>query len=232
MKKILIFGNLFCFVSLAIAHGGGQDSQGGHFDTSDNTYHCHAPSGCVDLDDVYFTVTDVKDGDTIDVTHLEYTVTVRLLGVDTPETNHPFEPVGFYGPEAKEYTRQRLYGKKVKLSFDHQQKDAFDRLLVYVYLGGVLFNLELVREGYGVADVEHEYEKRNEFVSAQEEAKAQNKGVWSDPNRIDLPIFIATQDSLFRARHGDLDFDGTISISDFLLFVAEFGKTLIDGVYQ
>ena len=92
--------------------------------------------------------------------------------------------------------------------------------------------LELVREGYGVADVEHEYEKRNEFVSAQEEAKAQNKGVWRDPNRIALPILTATQDSLFRARHGDLDFDGTISISDFLLFVAEFGKTLIDGVYQ
>ena len=77
MKKVLIFGYLFCSFSLAIAHGGGQDSQGGHFDTSDNTYHCHAPSGCVDLDDVYFTVTDVKDGDTIDVTHLEYTVTVR-----------------------------------------------------------------------------------------------------------------------------------------------------------
>ncbi len=50
MKKILILGTLFGFVSLAIAHGGGQDSQGGHFDTSDNTYHCHAPSGCVGLD--------------------------------------------------------------------------------------------------------------------------------------------------------------------------------------
>ena len=34
MKKILIFGNLLCFFSLALAHGGGQDSQGGHFDTS------------------------------------------------------------------------------------------------------------------------------------------------------------------------------------------------------
>ena len=34
MKKILIFGSLFCSFSLAIAHGGGQDSQGGHFDTS------------------------------------------------------------------------------------------------------------------------------------------------------------------------------------------------------
>ena len=60
MKKVLIFGYLFCSFSLAMAHGGGQDSQGGHFDTSDNTYHCHAPSGCVDLDDVYFTVTDVN----------------------------------------------------------------------------------------------------------------------------------------------------------------------------
>ncbi len=54
------------------------------------------------------TVTDTVDGDTVVVRFRDgRTETVRLLGIDTPETHHPTKPVGCYGPEASDYTHAR-----------------------------------------------------------------------------------------------------------------------------
>jgi micrococcal nuclease len=51
-----------------------------------------------------YRVVQVFDGDTIVVQRGEYRDTIRLLGVDTPETHHPTKPVQCYGPEASAYT--------------------------------------------------------------------------------------------------------------------------------
>ena len=52
------------------------------------------------------TVVDTIDGDTIVVQFIDGArETVRLLGVDTPETHHPRKPVQCYGPDASAYTR-------------------------------------------------------------------------------------------------------------------------------
>jgi len=45
--------------------------------------------------------TKVIDGDTIVLSNGE---TVRLIGVDTPETKHPSKPVEYYGKEATAFT--------------------------------------------------------------------------------------------------------------------------------
>ena len=47
-----------------------------------------------------WTVVGVVDGDTIEVARGAETDTVRLLGIDTPETHHPTKPVECFGPEA------------------------------------------------------------------------------------------------------------------------------------
>jgi micrococcal nuclease len=65
------------------------------------------------------TVVRVVDGDTIEVNPaVSGTDGVRFLGVDTPETVDPGEPVEPYGPEASAFTKAQLEGERVTLIFD------------------------------------------------------------------------------------------------------------------
>ena len=93
-------------------------------------------------------VIKVDDGDTIVVRIGSRTDTIRLLGIDTPETHHPTKPVGCYGPEASDFTTARLTGKTVRLEDDVEPRDIYDRRLAYVYLDGHRFNDELLQKGY------------------------------------------------------------------------------------
>jgi micrococcal nuclease len=94
-------------------------------------------------------VVDVLDGDTV-VVRLRGggTDTVRLLGVDTPETHHPTKPVECFGPEAAAYTARRLTGRLVHLEGDVEARDVYGRRLAYVVVSGHRFNDELLRKGY------------------------------------------------------------------------------------
>ena len=77
----------------------------------------------------------VLDGDTIVVRRAGgRDETIRLLGVDTPETHHPRKPVQCYGPEASAYTARRLFGQVVRLEDDVERHDIYGRRLAYVYL--------------------------------------------------------------------------------------------------
>jgi micrococcal nuclease len=100
-------------------------------------------------------VTHVVDGDTIDVElPAGGEETVRYIGIDTPETVRPGNPVECGGPNAHAVNERLVGGKTVTLRFDAERRDAYDRLLAYVYLpragagGRPLFvNAELVRRG-------------------------------------------------------------------------------------
>ena len=93
-------------------------------------------------------VTAVVDGDTLDVAVAGRPERVRLLGVDTPETVDPRQPIGCYGPEAAAFTTRRLTGRTVRLRFDRQRRDRYGRLLAYVEVDGRRFNDELLALGY------------------------------------------------------------------------------------
>lgn len=129
-----------------------------------------------------FDVVDTSDGDTIIISKDCKSVTVRLIGIDTPETVDPRKPVQCFGKEASEYTKNNLKGKKVQIETDETQDtyDKYGRLLGYVILeDGTNFNLRLVEEGYA-----HEYTYKTpyryqkEFKEAQVSAKANRKGLW------------------------------------------------------
>ncbi len=68
------------------------------------------------------TVTRVIDGDTVVV---EGVGTVRLIGVDTPETVDPRRPVQYFGREASDFTKQLATGKRVRLEFDQDRTDRY-----------------------------------------------------------------------------------------------------------
>ncbi len=98
-------------------------------------------------DEAVGTVSNVVDGDTIDVQLPSEEIRVRLADVDAPEMSTD------EGPVAKQYTTQWLNGKTVSLDLDGKTgKDAYGRWVAVVYLetsDGTLenFNKMLVDAG-------------------------------------------------------------------------------------
>ncbi len=127
--------------------------------------------------ELLFKVVKVVDGDTI---KLENGEVIRYIGIDTPETVHPSEPVQCFGKEASDKNKELVEGKLVKLEKDITDRDKYGRLLRYVWAGDLFVNDYLVREGYAYAytyppDVKH----TEQFVQAQKEAKENNRGLWA-----------------------------------------------------
>jgi endonuclease YncB( thermonuclease family) len=119
----------------------------------------------------------VIDGDTF---VLESGERVRLIGVDTPETVHPQKPVEPFGPEASAFTKKHIEGKKVRLEFDVDKNDHYNRILAYVFINDIFLNEELLKEGLAIMST---YPPNVKYVdlyeSAQKYAKEKNKGIWS-----------------------------------------------------
>ncbi len=116
-------------------------------------------------------VAQITDGDTIELDNGEK---VRYLGVDTPET---YGTVDCYGPEAKLFNRDLVEGQEVKLEYDVECRDMYDRLLAYVYVDGQMVNRVLLERGYArvliIPPNGQKYEQEFEDL----EAAARNAGV-------------------------------------------------------
>ena len=126
-------------------------------------------------------VTEAVDGDTISVGRGWRSTTVRLIGVDTPETVHPEKPVEFLGPGASEFTKKQLEGKKVYLEFEPSNYyDKYGRLLAYVVIqDGTLFNVELIKQGYARVIAPSPFHRYKEFRSYEQEARVKGLGLWA-----------------------------------------------------
>ena len=125
----------------------------------------------------------VVDGDTVIVDIGSDRETLRLIGIDTPETLRPNSPVECFGPQASAFTKHLLpVGTPLRLERDVEARDDYGRLLVYIYMAvdGTFVNLELVRQGYAslltfppnVAHVD-------DFVAAAQAAQQADLGLWS-----------------------------------------------------
>ena len=126
-------------------------------------------------------VVRVVDGDTIIVALNHKPVTVRLLGINTPETVKPNSPVECYGPEASARTKELLTDKVIRLEADDSQdnEDKYHRLLRYVFLDEVNVNESLVRDGYAREyTYRHAYKYQKEFRADQKDAKKNKRGLW------------------------------------------------------
>lgn len=126
-------------------------------------------------------VTDVVDGDTIHVRRGWRSTTVRLIGVDTPETVHPEKPIEFFGPEASEFTKRQLEGEKVRLEIEpSNQYDHYGRLLAYVFLmDGTLLNAELIKQGYARVIAPSPFHRYKEFRLHEQKARVAGVGLWA-----------------------------------------------------
>jgi len=124
-------------------------------------------------------VTRVVDGDTAHVRYHGRDVTIRFIGVDTPETVAPGQPIECYGPEASAFTTKKLAGETVRLEFDIDRIDPYGRTLAYIWLGGTLFNETLVRDGFAtVATYPPDTRYVQRFQAAQGDARGDGRGLW------------------------------------------------------
>jgi micrococcal nuclease len=126
-----------------------------------------------------FAVERVIDGDTLLV---DDHVTVRLIGVNTPETVRPEYPVEPFGPEASAFTQAFVRGGRVRLEYDRERFDRFGRHLAYVWVGPRMLNEELLRAGLGRWEPGFDYSQqlKDRFRRAQQEARAAHLGIWSE----------------------------------------------------
>lgn len=93
-------------------------------------------------------VTKVVDRDTIHVRVNGVDYTVRYIGINAPEDTMKKE---WLSSEATARNKELVAGKIVTLVKDVRETDRYGRLLRFVFVGDVLVNYELVREGYAQA---------------------------------------------------------------------------------
>ena len=127
------------------------------------------------------TIVSVVDGDTIVLRVQDQTETVRLLGIDTPETVHPTKPIECFGPEASAFTKATLVeGSLVKLLRDVEPRDRYQRLLVYLFLAdGTLFNQLLIDRGLArTLSIEPNTAFASQFASHESSARNRRVGLW------------------------------------------------------
>lgn len=153
--------------------------------SAESSADVRSPRGSVIADLV---VDRVVDGDTVKVTIDGEQVSVRLIGIDTPETVKPDTEVQCFGPEASAFADQQLTGQRIVLELDDSQGrlDRYDRLLAYVWRvlpdgSLVLFNEEAVAGGFARERQygDEAYAWRSTLVQAQEAARAAGRGLWA-----------------------------------------------------
>ena len=123
------------------------------------------------------------DGDTAKFELNGETVTVRFLGIDTPETVHPTIEVQQYGQEASDYTKEKLQNaSKIELEFEKSsQKDQHERYLAWIWVDGNLLQEELISKGLAKTYMLQDNYKYAWILQENEEKAQEEKvGIWRE----------------------------------------------------
>jgi micrococcal nuclease len=119
----------------------------------------------------------VIDGDTIDVATIGR---VRLLGIDAPEIGHRFDTTAPFGRDAKQRLTSLVAHRWVRLEFDGQREDAYQRHLAYILLeDGTFVNAVLVREGLARVSTRVPLARLEDLRRAETDARDHRRGIWS-----------------------------------------------------
>jgi micrococcal nuclease len=134
----------------------------------------------------------VVDGDTIDVRIGDRLETVRLIGIDAPESVAPTRPVQCFGKEASLHLKDVLpEGTEITLVRDIEARDVYQRLLGYVMRSsdGMFVNLELVAGGYAaVLNYPPNDHYAGVLAGAEADAVAAGLGLWGHCGGPDVPL--------------------------------------------
>jgi micrococcal nuclease len=131
-----------------------------------------------------YTVVHVSDGDTLTVADADGNRTsIRVIGINTPETVAPGQGVQCFGPEASAAAKELLLGNRVAVSIDPTQDrlDRYGRTLAYIALpDGSDFGATMIDRGLA-----HEYtyrkayERQATYRALEKTAASSGTGLWS-----------------------------------------------------
>ena len=110
----------------------------------------------------------VVDGDTIRAEAKGREIKIRLVEIDAPEINQPF------GAQSKNFLNRLLNEKDVTLI--SQGEDRYGRTLGAIYANGESANALMIKSGF--AWVYDRYVKDSSLYKYQDQAKAENLGLW------------------------------------------------------
>jgi len=131
----------------------------------------------------YYKVTAVVDGDTIKIDMNGNAETLRLIGIDTPETVDPRKSVQCFGKEASSKAKELLSDQSVRIEKDSTQgdRDKYDRLLAYIWReDGLFYNEYMVKQGYAHEyTYDSPYKYQAQFKADEVYARQNQLGLWS-----------------------------------------------------
>ncbi len=129
-------------------------------------------------------VIKVVDGDTVTVETNGVRETIRIIGINTPETVDPRKPVECFGQEASARAHELLDNQTVTLEADATQgeRDKYDRLLRYVFLSnGSDFGKQMISEGYAYEyTYSTPYKYQQDYKTSQSDAESAKRGLWAN----------------------------------------------------
>ena len=136
------------------------------------------------------TVTQVFDGDTLEIYLSGGFKKATLGGINAPKIGHGEQKLKDYAPIVKDYTTKELKGRTVWISMDTDEPNRYGELVVYLWLAKPtgerkeemkqkMFNVNLLRKGYGRIMGIEESRYKDFFIEIQEEAKKAKRGIWS-----------------------------------------------------
>jgi len=139
-------------------------------------------------------VISVTDGDTLKVMYQGKKQSVRLIGIDAPESrrnskalkdsarsSRDLETIVSQGKIAKKYVKTLVKkGNSVRIAFDIEKRDRYRRLLAYVYLAdGRMLNDIIIRNGYASPlTISPNVKYRKRFLRSYKYARKHRLGLW------------------------------------------------------
>lgn len=182
-RKIIKFAPLLASVLIAAIYGifGNPDNRNKIFVHFGQNYDYNS-----------ILVAYVADGDTV---KLADGTLVRLIGIDTPEYHESeklirqarrakkdIASIKKMGALAKSFTQEILLNKKVRLEFDIEKRDKYNRLLAYIFLeDGTFINAKIIEAGYAkIMTIPPNVKYADMFKELQEEARTEKRGLWQE----------------------------------------------------
>ena len=131
-------------------------------------------------DSLSYDVIRAIDGDTLLISIEGIETTVRLIGIDAPESVHPDEEENTAeGEQASLWMKQYIAGKRVMLEYDQELNDRYGRTLAYVYVDNMLLEDVLLTMGLArTLTMEPNTRYQHHFEMLEKEARDSGSGFW------------------------------------------------------
>lgn len=133
-----------------------------------------------DARDYWHKIIDIVDGDTIQAEVDGSIESIRIIGIDAPESVNPAE---CYADESLNFARQLLADGWIQLESDPTQdnRDTYGRLLRYIWFNdNIDFGLSMISTGHAYEyTFRSVYNKQQSYRLAQTTAESEQVGLWS-----------------------------------------------------